>query len=453
MEPFRYHVYVCMQEKPEGVPSCPAHGSAEILEGLRHEIVSNGLAEDVQVTTCGSLGLCENGPNMVVYPEGVWYSHMTVEDVPEIVKQHFKEGVPVKRLIRNDMADVREEAITNRNKMMAAMKAKDDAGMLPDDFMMKLRGFMESRILLSSLELDIYTAVGGGATPEEVAGKIKTDHRATASLLNALAALGMLNKEDGVYRNSPLASRYLTDDGPDASRIALMHIAHLWPRWSTLTECIREGTSVTYKPMEKRDEEWAEAFIGLMDKNSRLRAPMMVRAVGIEGVKKMLDIGGGSGGYSIAFARAGKNLHVEILDLPTVAPLTRKYIENAGMTELVKARAGDFRTDDFGSGFDLVLISAICHMNGPQGNIDLLKKAYNALNPGGRVVIQDYILDNDKTSPKGAAVFAINMLVGTKEGSAYSEEEYSSWLREAGFGEIKRVRLVGPTGLIIGEKA
>jgi (2Fe-2S) ferredoxin len=105
MEPFQYHVYVCDQQKPEGVPCCTERGSRGMIEELRREIVTQGLANDVQITTCGSLGLCERGPNLVVYPEGVWYSGVRAEDVREIVDSHFRQGRPVSRLVNTDQID------------------------------------------------------------------------------------------------------------------------------------------------------------------------------------------------------------------------------------------------------------------------------------------------------------------------------------------------------------
>jgi (2Fe-2S) ferredoxin len=98
MEPFRFHVFVCDQEKPEGVPCCSARGSAKIIDALRQEILTRGLGDTVQITTCGSLGLCEHGPNMIVYPEGTSYSGLTPADVPEIVQSHFQNGNPAERL-------------------------------------------------------------------------------------------------------------------------------------------------------------------------------------------------------------------------------------------------------------------------------------------------------------------------------------------------------------------
>ncbi len=124
MEPFRYHVYACQQEKPgTSLPCCSARGSAAVLEALRKEIAAQGLADVVQVTTCGSLGMCERGPNMVVYPEGVWYSGVQVADVPELVREHFQNGRAVERLANRDAAALKKEIGENRAKAMAAMRA------------------------------------------------------------------------------------------------------------------------------------------------------------------------------------------------------------------------------------------------------------------------------------------------------------------------------------------
>jgi (2Fe-2S) ferredoxin len=123
MEPFRYHVYICMQEKPNPeAPSCPNRGSGKVLEALRAEIGKAGLADEVQVTTSGSIGLCTRGPNLVVYPEGIWYSGVQVEDVPEIVNEHFINGRTVARLANKDAAALKAEILENRRKALAAMK-------------------------------------------------------------------------------------------------------------------------------------------------------------------------------------------------------------------------------------------------------------------------------------------------------------------------------------------
>jgi len=301
-----------------------------------------------------------------------------------------------------------------------------------------MRGFQESRVLLTAVELDLFTAVGAGATPAQASSKLGTDLRATQTLLNALVAVGALAKEGEIFRNTPETARYLVAGSPDYARPALMHTVHMFDTWATLTDCVRAGTSVIPPGVDRRDEEWTESFIAAMHRGAQGTAAQMVRAVGVKGVRRLLDVGGGSGAYSIAFARAGPSLRAEVFDLESVLPIARKHIDEAGVGERVATRAGNLRTDEFGEGYDLVLLSSICHMLNPEENQDLIRRCYRALAPGGRVVIRDFILEPNRTAPKFAALFAINMLVGTKSGSTYTEAEYESWLTDAGFGDFKR---------------
>jgi (2Fe-2S) ferredoxin/SAM-dependent methyltransferase len=394
--------------------------------------------------------MCEHGPNLVVYPEGIWYSGVTAADIPEIVRSQFQEGRPVERLVRTDPAALRAEIQTNREKMLAALRARDSAGVLPDELNDRVRAFQESRVVLTALELNLFTAVGAGAGAAEVAAKLRTDPRATEMLLNALASLRLLVKQDGLFHNSPATARYFTEGSRDNARPALLHTAHLWHRWSKLTDCVRAGTAVVRDEIADRGQDWTEAFIAAMHRNASERAPLVVRAVGAENLRRMLDVGGGSGAYSIAFAQANPALCADILDLATVEPIALRHIREGGVGDRVKVRAGDLRTGRLGEQYDLVFVSAICHMLSPEENLDLLRRSREALAPGGRVVIQDFILEADKTSPRFAALFALNMLVGTRAGSSYSEAEYSAWMAEAGFLAIRHTRLPGPTGLMIG---
>lgn len=324
--------------------------------------------------------------------------------------------------------------------------------MLPENLDQRIRAFQESRVLLTAIELDIFEALGPGAAAADVAGTLHTDARATDMLLNALAALGLIEKRDGVFRNTPETAQHFTRRSPDDVRLAMMHTVHLWRTWSTLTECVRTGTTLGRRSGGPNDE-WTEAFIAAMHANASRRASAVVEAADASEVRGMLDIGGGSGAYSIAFAQANPALHAEILDIEDVVPIARRHIAEAGLADRVTVREGDLRTSDFGAGFDLVLISAICHMLSEDENRELLAKAYAALGPGGRIVISDFILDPDRAGPRQAALFALNMLVGTGNGNTYTEQEYASWMREAGFGGIRRVALPGPAHLMIGTRA
>ncbi len=447
MEPFRFHVFLCTQEKPEGVPCCAANGAAKVLNALNRELAARGLANEVQVSTTGCMGTCEHGPVVIAYPEGVWYSEVKPEDVPQLVDSHFANGQVLSRLARTDTAAMKSEILEHREKYLAMLRARDQAGTMPDDLQEMIRGFMPSRAVLTALELDIFTAVGDGATAADVAANTKADARATEMLLNALVSLKLLEKSGTAFRNTDLSARFFAAGSRDNARPGLLHTAHIWHRWSTLTDCVRKGTRVS----SGRDGAQTRDFIAAMDRNAKERAAGIVSSVG-NGVRRMLDLGGGSAAYSIAFARAIPGLKSEILDVPEVVPLTQSYIHNAGLDDRITARPGDMLTSPLGQGYDLVLLSAICHMFSPEQNRGLLKRIHDALAPHGRLVIQDFILSADKTAPRFAALFSLNMLVGTQGGASYSEPEYADWLHQAGFGKVERVRLPGPASLIIGTR-
>ncbi|MHB0972101.1 MAG: methyltransferase [Thermoanaerobaculia bacterium] len=452
MQPFKYHVLVCDQQKPEGAPCCNARGSAAVIDRLRCEVGTRGLADSVQITVTGSLGVCTRGPNMVVYPDGVWYSGLSPEDIPEVVESHFVNGTPLSKRMNRDEATLAAEIRTNRDHAMAAMRARDASGMLPDDLERSIRGYQEARIILTAIELDVFTLAGKGASAEEITNHAGTDPRATTMLLDALVALGHLTKDDGVYAASPIAERYLSAAGRNDSRMALRHNTSLWPRWAQLTDAVKSGKPAHHVEMADRGDDWTQAFIAAMHRNASMRAPVVVDAVDVSGVRRMIDVGGGSGAYAIAFAKANDALEAEVFDLPPVLAIAEGHIREAGVESRVRTRAGDLRADNVGSSYDFVFASAICHMLSPDENRDLFRRAHAALAPGGRLVVQDFILDADRTSPRQAALFSINMLVGTEGGSSYSEPEYVMWMRSAGFVNVERIELPGPTGLMIGER-
>ena len=447
MEPFRFHLFVCTQQKPEGVASCPARGSLAVVDRLDRELQSRGLTNEIQITTCGCMGLCDEGPVMVVYPDGVWYRRVQPSDVAEIVDTHMRGRGPVTRLVWNDAAAMKAISIEHGEKFRAAMDARDKAGMLPDRLDQMIRNFQPSRCILTALELDLFTAVGETASAEQIGSKIHANTRAVSMLLNALVSLGLLSKSGDQYKNTPESARFFVQGAKDNQRNGLLHAANIWHRWSTLTDAVRRGT---WLPIEGEQTEWTQNFIAGMQRNAKTRAPLLVKTLGTAGVRRILDLGGGSGAYSIAFAKASPDLHCDILDLPEVVPLTAEYVQNAGVSAQVRIRAGDMLQEDFGSGYDLILLNAICHMFSEAQNRDLFRRARKALAPNGRLVVQDFILNDEKDGPQHAALFSLNMLVGTEAGASYSEAEYTSWMKAAALSEVSRINLPGPSDLIVG---
>ena len=448
MAPFRHHLLVCTQEKPDGVPACSATGGKTLLDSFRARVEAMGQSDRVLVTPCGCLGICERGPNAVAYPEGRWYTSVKPADVESILEELLSEDSGTRR-VEPDDETIRREVSEHRNKVRGMMAARAKAGVVPDELMSLIRGFQPARAVLTAVELDLFTHVGQGATAAQVAQKAGTDPRATASLLNALVSLELLRRAGEGFQLTDLSSAYLTADSPHDARAALMHSAHLWQTWSTLTDCVRTGTTLRSDPGARRDDEWTQAFIAAMHKIGTMRAPAVVNAIDFTGVTKVLDLGGGSGAYSIAIARAHPDAHCTVFDLPAVLPLARSHVTAAGLGDRIHFAPGDLHTDSYGSGFDLVFISAICHMLGPEENKAMLRKVSESLRPGGRVVIQDYILNDDGTGYPRATLFSLNMLVGTKNGSSHSGREYIDWLKQTGFASPEVIKIPGPTGLVI----
>ena len=448
MELFHFHLFVCTQEMPEGVVSCPSRGSHALLDALDREIEAFGLGRDAQVTTCGCIGLCEEGPVMIVYPAGVWYRRVQPSDIPEIVQKHLRDGEPVERLVWNDAARIKAMSVEHGEQLRRVIAAREKAGTLSDRLNEMIRSFMPSRCILTALELDLFTAVGDGAKAEQVGSKIKANARATGMLLNALVALGLLVKSGDDYRNTPETARYFVQGSKDNQRNGLLLTAAMWHCWSTLNDAVRCGTRI---PIDRsKTPEWTRDFIAAMDLNARDSAALVVKALGTTGVRRILDLGGGSGAYSIAFAQASADVKCEILDLPEVVPLTAEYLGSAGVSAQVDIRAGNMFHDAFGSGYDIVMLNSICHMFSEGQNREIFRRARQALSPNGRLVVQDFILNPDKAGPQHAALFSLNMLVDREAGSCYDEQEYTDWMKAAGFDEVRRINLPGPCDLIVG---
>jgi len=301
------------------------------------------------------------------------------------------------------------------------------------DLLATLRAFQESRVLLTALELDLFRILGKGATGVDAAARTSTDARALEMLLNALVALGALEKEGGVFRCTSESAVFATARG------GLMHTVRKWNTWSTLTDCVRTGT--TAKPPEgERDEEATAFFIGAMHARALPVAGRLAEVIGTQGPTRMLDLGGGAGTFALAFARANPLLQAVVLDLPAVVPLAERHIQEAGLAGRVQTLAGDLRSSDLGTNYDLLLASAVCHILSEAENQDLFRRCARALKSGGRLVLREFILDPDRTSPKEAALFALNMLTGTARGNVYTEAEYRDWLGSAGFRTVVRHR-------------
>lgn len=311
--------------------------------------------------------------------------------------------------------------------------------------------FRHARVLLTAFELDVFTSLGDNEkTSAEIADVLRTNERATDRLMNALVAAGFLKKKNGRFANTPLSARFLVKGKPEYLA-GLGHSVSLWKTWGTLTDAVRKGSTVGVRETASESRRiWLEAFIAAMHMRAVRQAPVVIKLLDLKGVKCVLDVGGGSGAFSMAFA--GKGIRAVVFDLPNVTRLTHNYVEAEHLGNLITTTDGDYRFDSFGSGFDLVFLSAIIHSNSVETNKELFKKASDALNTNGQLVVVDFIMNEERTSPAAGAFFALNMLVGTQEGDTYTESEVRSWMEEAGFKSIWKRGTPFDTTLMVGKK-
>lgn len=308
----------------------------------------------------------------------------------------------------------------------------------PETILGLAQGFMECRIFQTAAELNLFTILD--QTPlsaAEVAARISGDARALAVLLDALVAMGLLVKIGQAYECKGDAARMLSDQAPQTILPMVLHMASLWKRWSRLTDIVKGGGASDDEFDFTRDADELKAFIGAMHSIGAPMAKRIVEATNPGDSRALLDVGGGSGTYTIAFLRAVSGMHATLFDLPEVIEMARERLKNEGLLDRVTLVPGSFYLQEFPEGHDLAIISAIIHSNSFEENLELYRKVFRALRRGGRILVRDYVMSPDRTWPRDGTVFAINMLVGTTGGGTYTYDEIETGLRQAGFEKIR----------------
>jgi predicted O-methyltransferase YrrM len=322
----------------------------------------------------------------------------------------------------------------------------------PEEIRELANSFRESRVLLSAFELKIFTVLDKHMmTSDEVSGKINADSRAADRLMNVLVAMGFLKKVKGKFYNSDLSSKFLVEGKPEFMG-NLYHTNHLWNTWSWLTSSVVKGSSSAGDQNKTEKEEWVEAFIGAMHYRGVQQGKILSSMINFAGIKTMLDVGGGSAAFSMEIVKKNPSVSAAVLDLPHVIPLTKKYVDEAGLTDKFKFIEGDYIIKDFEGTYDLILLSAIVHINSHDQNKILIKKCADALNEKGMIIINDFVMNEERTSPYHGALFSLNMLVGTESGDTYTEKEMREWFEAAGLSKIERKNTSFGSDLMIAAK-
>ena len=234
----------------------------------------------------------------------------------------------------------------------------------------------------------------------------------------------------------------------------IMHHHHLVEGWSRLDEAVTTGTSVRKRSSHEADNIERESFLMGMFNVASLSAPRIAAQIDLSGSSHLLDLAGGPGTYAIHFCIQNPALKATIFDLPTTRPFAEQTVNKFGLTERILFKGGDITTDELGTGYDVVWISQLLHSESPDSSSAIIKKAVTALKPGGLLLIQEFILDDNKVAPLHPALFSLNMLIGTPSGQAYSQKEITGMMLDADLNNIRRLAIDLPigAGIIAGER-
>ncbi len=302
--------------------------------------------------------------------------------------------------------------------------------------------FQECRILISAAELDLFTALEDRPkTVDELAGAHGWDARALRILMDALAALGILSRSsDGYYRLPEHLAGLLSSNAAESILPMMLHRGSMWKSWSFLTEVVRTGNNPNPVGAGSHSQKEMEDFIGAMHVVGRDLADTIAGSVDLSPFHRMLDVGGGSGTYIMAFLKRAPHMTATLLDRPEVVEMARKRLTTAGFISRVDLVAGDYNTDEMPQGHDLAFLSAVIHINSRERNLDLFHRIHRSLDSGGTILIRDHFMDASRTFPKAGAIFAVNMLVATQGGNSHSFADVKADLETAGFKDPRMIR-------------
>jgi predicted O-methyltransferase YrrM len=306
--------------------------------------------------------------------------------------------------------------------------------------------------LHAGVKLDVFSAIGEKRlTSGEVSEKISTDERATAMLLNALTAMNLLQKKGNAFTNTEISNTFLSKASPRYIGYMIMHHHHLVEGWSRLDQAVKTGSSVRSRASFS-DEEMREGFIMGMFNMAMSIAPRLVPLIDLSSRHHLLDLGGGPGTYAIHFCLTNPNLKATIFDLPTTRPFAEETIKKFNLSDRIAFMPGDYVEEEVRGSYDAAWLSHILHGEGPETCRQIIKKTVRTLNPEGLLVVHDFILNDSMDSPLFPALFALNMLIGTDDGQAYSAEQIIDMLADAGLKDIQRIPFKSPndSGLITG---
>ncbi len=325
----------------------------------------------------------------------------------------------------------------------------------PSAIMALATGYWNSAAMLAAVRVGLFDALANGAsTAAEVALRLSADFRAVLMLLDACAALDLIHRDAGdpvaSYRNSSAARAFLVSGRPGYMGSAILWGADQYEAWGKLSQTILDGKPAVDPDLHLGDDpEQTRAFVLGMNNRAMGLARGVVQFIdlGIDANNEasMLDVGGGPGAYSVLLAGKYPQLKAVVFDLPGIVTVASELIASTPVAGRVSVRPGNAVVDSYGkSGFDAVLFSGVLHQMSPVTIASMLLNAYEALKPGGKVVVTDVMLSSNRTEPTFTTLFSLQMLLTSHEGHVFSLDDIQTWLSDAGFESVSGMPLPPP---------
>ena len=311
----------------------------------------------------------------------------------------------------------------------------------------------------AAIRLELFTKLHGEQlTSARVADLVGSDHHYTELLLNACVSIGLLEKAGDEYRNSKESGTYLVKGKPRYYGDLFTYWTGQWALWDQLDSGVRTGTPIAHEPEFNSEEEeaayWRHYMMAMHQWGASGQQAQLLQSTDLTGKRKLLDVAGGSGVYTIAFCQKYPELEGVVFDQEKALPIARSLVEAQGLSQRISTIAGNFHTDSFGTGYDVVLISGVLLLESLEVCRLVCRKSYESMASGGLIMIQDDMIMGPYTET--TACPALSSLMGAVmyggEGESQSGDEMAETLTEAGFISPKQIPLPGIFSLVTAVK-
>jgi ubiquinone/menaquinone biosynthesis C-methylase UbiE len=337
------------------------------------------------------------------------------------------------------------------------MKTPEKDQVTPERLMQFGFAYAPPLVIAAAVSNKVFDILANGPkTAEEVSKTTGSSNRGLGAIMNALVGLELLSKNGNKYSLTPESEAFLLSNKPGTlAGFFPMNMKRLIPLWLKLDDIVRTG-----RPAEARNEEHpgTEFFTELVENiipmsySSAQALADHLKLGEAKQPKRVLDVAAGSGIWGIVLAQKSPQVQVTAVDWAGMIPTTKQTTAKFGVADRFKFIEGDIGEADFGNGYDIATLGHILHSEGAERSRHLLKKTFNALKSGGTIAIGEWLVNDERTEPLPSLMFAVQMLVNTKEGDTFSFNEIKNWLEEAGFKDARTLEAPGPSPLILATK-